>query len=94
MKHNTLVYLATGCITITVAAGLWAQSANSASVGSSPQKWQHLALEQDGMKIVGDADLARKINQLGSDGWELVDVETIVDSGLTKKTVFFFKRPQ
>ncbi len=42
----------------------------------------------------GGADTSRKIVQPGSDGWELVDVETVVKGGTTTKVVYFFKRPK
>jgi hypothetical protein len=94
MKTNTLLYSVTVCLALALGAGLWAQNGKPASLDSGPQKWQHLALEHDGAKVVGDPELARKINQLGIEGWELVDVEGVLDAGTTKKTVFFFKRRQ
>ena len=33
-----------------------------------------------------------KINQLGKDGWQLVDVEASVKDGTTSKRIYFFKR--
>lgn len=63
------------------------QERDQASVTS----WRHLALTDEGMSA--DA-LATQINQLGSDGWQLVDVEgfPLADSkGM--KTVYYFKKP-
>jgi len=54
--------------------------------------WQHLALTHP----LGDApksELARSINKLGREGWELVSVANIAESGTTTKTVFYFKKP-
>lgn len=90
MKNINIVVALAMCICVAVTAHLWAQSSDSAadSVG-----WQHLALTQvtaDGMS----ADLSRQINQLGNDGWELVDVENFAEEGTTVKSVYFFKRWQ
>ncbi len=53
--------------------------------------WQHLALTHP----LDDApsELARNINKLGREGWELVSVENIAESGTTTKTIFYFKKP-
>ena len=42
----------------------------------------------------GDADASRNIMQLGSEGWELVDVEALTKDGRTTKLIYFFKRPK
>jgi hypothetical protein len=31
---------------------------------------------------------------VGNEGWELVDVEGIIENGSTKTTVYYFKRPK
>lgn len=56
---------------------------------SRPTTWRHLALSDAGQS---DAELARKINQLGDDGWELVDVETYPEPDAKIKTVYYFKK--
>jgi len=94
IKHNKPYYLVVACLAVALVASLWAQNSNARSAGAASRTWQHLALQHDGKSVTADPELARKINQLGSDGWELVDVETIVDSGITEKIVFFFKKPQ
>jgi len=58
--------------------------------GVRPNSWRHLALAS---KDQDDAQLAQQINKLGSDGWELVDVENFVAAGETIKTVYYFKKP-
>jgi len=58
----------------------------------SATRWQHLALTQ----TIGETpanELARSINKVGREGWELVSVESITKSGTTTKTVFYFKKP-
>jgi hypothetical protein len=55
-------------------------------------QWQHLALAQ----VIGEtpkSELARSINKLGREGWELVSVEGVTESGSTTQTVFYFKKP-
>ncbi|GAA4465115.1 hypothetical protein GCM10023156_52430 [Novipirellula rosea] len=42
----------------------------------------------------GDAETSRKIVQLGGEGWELVDVESLVKDGASTKLIYFFKRPK
>lgn len=59
---------------------------------SEPTKWEHLALTQDVQKDEAKAEVARQINQLGGDGWQLVDVEGIHEDGTTTKTIYYFKR--
>lgn len=54
--------------------------------------WQHLSLTH----TIGDtpkSELGKSINKLGREGWELVSVENITESGTTTKTVFYFKKP-
>jgi len=65
-----------------------AQTQNAAH--AQPGSWRHLALTS---KNDDDATLAVKINTLGSDGWELVDVENFVSPGEPTKTVYYFKKP-
>ena len=84
------------CLGIAWAAAVFAQGQQShipARHGRA-QHWQHLALEHSLEKGIADAELTRQINQLGREGWELVDVETLTRAGTTEKTVFFFKRYQ
>jgi len=54
--------------------------------------WQHLALTH-ALDDAPKSELARSINKLGREGWELVSVENIAKSGTTTKTVFYFKKP-
>ena len=92
MKTTILKYSMAVCATLLLVGALWAQSTPAPARGSA-SRWQHLALEHPGSNLVSDEAFARKINQLGDDGWELVDVETLVQEGTTLKMMFFFKRP-
>jgi len=64
--------------------------AQNQDLADQPASWRHLALTA---KESDRADLARQINQLGADGWELVDVENFVSGGETVKSVYYFKKP-
>ena len=56
--------------------------------------WEHLAFEVPHETRLKDPELAEKINQLGNEGWELVDVESRTQMGNTTKMIYFFKRPK
>lgn len=64
--------------------------------GNVPQPfakaWQHLALTH-ALGETPKSELASSINKLGREGWELVSVANIAESGTTTKTVFYFKKP-
>jgi hypothetical protein len=92
MKKRILISIAAGFLALFVGSGLWAQSPHSDSSPKEPQAWQHLAFEHEGRSVTGSPDLARRINSLGDEGWQLVDVESIVVSGSTTRMIFFFKR--
>ena len=77
---------------LLVALSAW--QIESGAVQQSAQGWQHLALENDLADPANNQELSRRINQLGREGWELVDVENITKDGTTSKTVYFFKRSQ
>ena len=58
----------------------------------TPTAWQHLALTHN-LGETPKSELAASINKLGREGWELVSVGNIAESGTTTKTVFYFKKP-
>lgn len=92
-KNSRYTYLIGGALAVALSAGLWAQTSGSKQEPEHPGRaWEHLALEHAGAGLTGSPDLAGKINKLGDEGWELVDVESITRDGSTQKTVFFFKR--
>lgn len=94
MKTKFATWLAAGCLALFLGAGLRAQNSKSDTPSPSPKAWRHLALEHEGKSVTESPDLARKINGLGEEGWQLVDVETFSEAGATTKVVFFFKRPK
>ncbi len=60
-------------------------------VKPSASGWQHMALTN----VIGETpqnELASSINKVGREGWEMVSVGNIIESGTTTKTVFYFKR--
>ena len=96
MKKLAVSILILICLGIAGTAAVFAQGRQDrpAARGGRGQHWHHLALQHDLTKGIADAELTQQINQLGRDGWELVDVETFTRDGTTQKTVFFFKRYQ
>ena len=59
---------------------------------SPSDKWIHLALPSPNNDELGNKEFANKINQLGKNGWQLVDVESSIKDGTTSKRIYFFKR--
>jgi len=78
------------CTIITVR--VLAREVNRDESEPSTTGWQHLAITN----MIGEtpkAELARNINKLGREGWEMVSVGNIIESGTTTKTIFYFKKP-
>lgn len=100
MKRTPILVVILACsISLALGAALWAQvpaNATAEKPNNRPnlQKWEHLALEHGGASVADSPELAQQIKALGNEGWELVDVEAIVDTGTTTKTIYFFKRPR
>jgi len=75
-----------------IATQVLAEDKRENEIKPSVTGWQHLSLTH----TIGDtpkSELGKSINKLGREGWELVSVESITESGTTTKTVFYFKRP-
>jgi len=82
-------------LVVTIAAASWIGAIDGGTPAArEASSWEHLALTHTGSEPAGGSETSGKIVALGSDGWELVSVETYVRDGTTTKTVFFFKRPQ
>jgi hypothetical protein len=76
-----------------VKKGIEAMSGNGA-VGSRVQVWQYLVLEHE---KGGPSELARRCNELGAEGWELVTAIPMARSlngGATTCVRLFFKKPR
>lgn len=56
-------------------------------------QWEHCAFTHNLGGDQSNAEIARTINGLGNDGWELVSVANFEVNGTTSKTVYYFKRP-
>jgi hypothetical protein len=61
--------------------------------GQDAPRWEHAAMTHN-QSAVGGAELSRQINQMGNEGWELVNVSNVLKDGTTEKTIFYFKRPK
>ena len=75
-----------------IAVQVLAQEVNRDEMKPLTTGWQHLSLTP----MIGEtprAELARNINKLGREGWEMVSVGNIIESGTTTKTIFYFKKP-
>lgn len=75
-----------------IAVQVLAQGANRDERKPLTKGWQHLALTNV-IDQTPKSELARNINELGREGWELVSVSNIIESGTTTKTIFYFKKP-
>ena len=93
-KNNTRILLcgATILLCTVIVMQVLAQDRSGEQVKPSARGWQHLALTN----VIGETpqnELARNINRFGREGWELVSVGNISESGTTAKTIFYFKKP-
>ena len=79
------------CCTI-ISIQVLAQDQREDKMKPSAAGWQHLSLTSATGETT-KSELGKNINKLGREGWELVSVENIIESGTTTKTVFYFKRP-
>ena len=88
LLHGIMILLLCTIIAVQVLA----QEQHRGEMKPSATGWQHLALTN----TIGETpktELARSINKLGQDGWEMVSVGNIIESGTTTKTIFYFKKP-
>lgn len=66
-------------------------SANPTNRTVAAQAWQHLAMPVKGEEFKTEG-VSEKIVELGTQGWQLVDVETCTKAGTTTQMIYFFKR--
>lgn len=92
-KSKTLFYgMMIFLLCTIIAVQVLAREQNRSETKSPAKGWQHLALTN----TIGEtpmSELARNINKLGREGWEMVSVGNITESGTTTKTIFYFKKP-
>jgi hypothetical protein len=91
-KTRMLLYGVVALLCALLAVQVLAQDSATGRAKPSVAQWQHLALTQ----VINETpknELARNINKLGREGWELVCVANVAESGTTTKTVFYFKKP-
>ena len=95
MKHPLLriVSALAAAVCIGLSFNLFGQDRLPAEPAAQAAQWQHLALNHDATKAWNDKELAKKINQLGRDGWELVSVLNFSKDGTTNSTIYYFKKP-
>jgi len=91
-KTRTLLYGTVALFCALIAVQVLAQNSGTGQAKPSVAQWQHCALTH----VTGETpqnELARSINKVGREGWELVSVANVTESGTTAKTVFYFKKP-
>ena len=94
MKNLLIATLAAVCLYGLLTTAVPAQNDAPRGANDAPIRWQHMAMTIDVTDGKPDAKLGRQIHKVQNEGWELVDVESINNSGTTEKTVFYFKKPQ
>ena len=90
MKNLSLILCGAFLIVAVAVCSANVASAKPEYSNSIATQWEHLALTHAEKKF--DGKLAKQINELGDQGWQLVDVSTVVVEGTTEKTIFCFKR--
>ena len=91
---KTVSILTTFAICTCIALlSLNADDSDPAGAADASERWSHLALPRDASEPLSDPDFARKINSLGAEGWELVNVLNFAKEGTTTRTVYYFKKP-
>ncbi len=97
---NGRVLLLGGLVLIfaAVIAGVLAGERGKAGATGAPSKWQHLALSEKvsigqvrSAEGSADAETGKTIVKLGQEGCELVCVANFSDSGMTRKTGYYYK---
>ena len=93
VKSKTLLYgMMIFLLCAIIAVQVLAREQNRGETKSPTTGWQHLALTNTIGKTPM-SELTSKINKLGREGWEMVSVGNIIESGTTTKTIFYFKKP-
>jgi len=92
-KSKTRLYGITVLLLCTIIVmQVWAQGQNRDEMKPATTGWQHLAFTYT-ISETPKAELARNINKLGREGWEMVSVGNVIASGTTTQTIFYFKKP-
>ncbi len=88
---RTLVFGVLVLVGVVMAVQALARGGSGGNEDPRGPRWQAMALTQS-MNRTSNSEIARRINQAGHDGWELVSVEGIMEDGTTTHTVYYFKK--
>jgi hypothetical protein len=92
-KSKTQLYgIAIFLLCTIIVMQVLAQEQNRPEMKPTITGWQHLAFTYT-INETPKVELARNINKLGREGWEMVSVGNIIESGTTTQTIFYFKKP-
>jgi hypothetical protein len=93
MKARSFILLVAAAAAVSFPVAWSAHSSRTAAAAAGAvRSWEHLAMTVEAADGPGDAETSRRIMQLGDEGWELVDVESLSKDGTTTKLIYFFKR--
>lgn len=87
---NRFAYLFGSIVLVVATFALTASAFQDSDARDTKTQWEHLALPHQGAGLGND--LAKRVNRLGNEGWQLVCVTAVSKEGTTEKTIYYFKR--